>query len=88
MFTCPHCRKALEVQVKMPPLWGDWPDSIEALGMSVRTRNCLYRAGIYTIQELSNQHDKDLLAIPNFGRVCLDEVYSALGEWKTKARVI
>lgn len=47
---------------------------IEQLDFSVRTMNCLRREGIATVGELVKHTESDLMAIPNFGRKCLQEV--------------
>ncbi|MCL5958472.1 MAG: DNA-directed RNA polymerase subunit alpha [Chloroflexi bacterium] len=51
---------------------------IEDLDLSVRTYNCLKRAGITKVGQILSMPEKDLLAIRNFGRKSLDELYERL----------
>lgn len=44
---------------------------IETLKINKRTYNCLFAEGIKTIGELLNWSERDLLRLPNFGRVSL-----------------
>jgi len=54
--------------------------TIEELDLSVRSYNCLKRAGINTVQELSHKTEEDMMKVRNLGRKSLDEVKSKLGE--------
>ena len=54
----------------------DW--STAALGLSVRTTNCLDEHGIGTIGDLLACRREDLLQIANFGEKTLEDVYRAL----------
>jgi DNA-directed RNA polymerase subunit alpha len=51
---------------------------IEQLKLSVRTFNCLKRAGITTVGELLERGDTELLAIRNLGQKALEEVRGQL----------
>lgn len=51
---------------------------IEKWGLSVRTRNCLRRAGIRTVEDLQAMDPEDLMAIKGFGQKCFDEVKQKL----------
>ena len=51
---------------------------VEDLDFSVRTSNCLRRAGIGTVGELVQRTESDLMAIRNFGRKSLQEVRDKL----------
>ena len=51
---------------------------IEKWGLSVRTRNCLRRAGIHTVEDLRAAEPEDLMAIKGFGQKCFDEVKQKL----------
>jgi DNA-directed RNA polymerase subunit alpha len=51
---------------------------ITELNIQVRTWNSLRRNGIYTIRQLLNHSDKQLLAFNNFGQTSLDDVKQAL----------
>ncbi|WP_404450886.1 DNA-directed RNA polymerase subunit alpha [Virgibacillus necropolis] len=48
--------------------------TIEELDLSVRSYNCLKRAGINTVQELANKSEEDMMKVRNLGRKSLVEV--------------
>ncbi|AVK99637.1 DNA-directed RNA polymerase subunit alpha [Pediococcus inopinatus] len=48
--------------------------SIEELDLSVRSYNCLKRAGINTVQELTDKTEAQMMKVRNFGRKSLEEV--------------
>lgn len=52
--------------------------SIEELELSVRSYNCLKRAGINTVQELTQRTDEDMMKVRNLGRKSLEEVTQKL----------
>ncbi len=52
--------------------------TIEELDLSVRSYNCLKRAGINTIQELTNKTEAEMMKVRNLGRKSLDEVKNKL----------
>ena len=54
--------------------------SIDELELSVRSYNCLKRAGINTVQELINKTPEDMMKVRNLGRKSLDEVLAKLKE--------
>ena len=54
--------------------------SIEELDLSVRSYNCLKRAGINSVQELANKSEEDMMKVRNLGRKSLDEVKIKLDE--------
>ncbi len=54
--------------------------SIDELELSVRSFNCLKRAGINTVQELINKTPEDMMKVRNLGKKSLDEVLSKLKE--------
>lgn len=54
--------------------------SIDELELSVRSYNCLKRAGINTVQELTNKTSEDMMKVRNLGRKSLDEVLAKLKE--------
>src|SRR5690625_3203398 len=54
--------------------------TIEELDLSVRSYNCLKRAGINTVQELSNKTEEDMMKVRNLGRKSLDEIRLKLNE--------
>lgn len=48
--------------------------SIDELDLSVRSYNCLKRAGINTVQDLVQKSEEDMLKVRNLGKKSLDEV--------------
>lgn len=54
--------------------------TIEELDLSVRSYNCLKRAGINTVQELTHKTEEDMMKVRNLGRKSLEEVQEKLGE--------
>ena len=54
--------------------------SIEELELSVRSFNCLKRAGINTVEELINKTPEDMMKVRNLGRKSLEEVLAKLKE--------
>lgn len=54
--------------------------SIDELELSVRSYNCLKRAGINTVQELTNRTSDDMMKVRNLGKKSLDEVLAKLKE--------
>ena len=52
--------------------------SIDELELSVRSFNCLKRAGINTVSELTSKSEDDMMRIRNLGRKSLDEVKNKL----------
>ena len=51
---------------------------IEELELSVRSYNCLKRAGITTVQDLANKSESDMMKVRNLGKKSLDEVVNKL----------
>ena len=54
--------------------------SIDELELSVRSYNCLKRAGINTVEELTNKTSEDMMKVRNLGRKSLEEVLAKLKE--------
>ena len=54
--------------------------SIDELELSVRSYNCLKRAGINTDEELTNRTSEDMMKVRNLGRKSLEEVLGKLKE--------
>ena len=54
--------------------------NIDELELSVRSYNCLKRAGINTVQELINKTPEDMMKVRNLGRKSLEEVLAKLKE--------
>ena len=51
---------------------------IEELELSVRSYNCLKRAGITTVQDLANKSEAEMMKVRNLGKKSLDEVVNKL----------
>ncbi len=54
--------------------------TIEELDLSVRSYNCLKRAGINTVQELSTKSEEDMMKVRNLGRKSLEEIRQKMDE--------
>ena len=54
--------------------------NIDELELSVRSYNCLKRAGINTVEELCNKTQEDMMKVRNLGRKSLEEVLAKLKE--------
>ena len=52
--------------------------TIEELDMSVRSFNCLKRAGIDTVEDLINRTEEDMMKVRNLGKKSLEEVIQKL----------
>ncbi|HBL84918.1 MAG: DNA-directed RNA polymerase subunit alpha [Clostridiales bacterium GWF2_38_85] len=52
--------------------------TIEELDMSVRSFNCLKRAGIDTVEDLINKNEEDMIKVRNLGKKSLEEVIQKL----------
>ena len=52
--------------------------TIEELDLSVRSFNCLKRAGINTVEDLINKSEDDMMKVRNLGRKSLEEVMHKL----------
>jgi DNA-directed RNA polymerase subunit alpha len=53
---------------------------IEELDLSVRSYNCLKRAGINTVEELIQRNEEDMMKVRNLGKKSLEEVINKLAE--------
>lgn len=53
--------------------------TIEELDLSVRSYNCLKRAGINTVEDLISKTEDDMMKVRNLGRKSLEEVLQKLG---------
>ena len=56
------------------------------LNLSLRVSNCLRRAKIFTIEDLVNKSEAELLALPNFGQTCLNEIKDKLSHYGIAVR--
>ena len=54
--------------------------TIEELELSVRSFNCLKRAAINTVEELTQKSEEDTMKVRNRGKKSLDEVKAKLEE--------
>jgi DNA-directed RNA polymerase subunit alpha len=54
--------------------------TIEELDLSVRSYNCLKRAGINTVEELIQRNEEDMMKVRNLGKKSLEEVVNKLAE--------
>ena len=79
----------LSDSAKVVEVMADKPDSdtdkalemnIDELELSVRSFNCLKRAGINTVEELCNHTSEDMMKVRNLGRKSLEEVLAKLKE--------
>ena len=61
--------------------------NIDELELSVRSYNCLKRAGINTVEELCNKTADDMMKVRNLGRKSLEEVLAKLNELGLQLRV-
>ena len=57
------------------------PTKIENMDLSVRSYNCLKRAGIDTLQQLAKLSYQDLTHVRNLGRKSVDEIIEKLKEY-------
>jgi len=55
--------------------------SIEEMDLSVRSYNCLKRAGINTVEDLANKTEEDMMKVRNLGRKSLEEVLNRLSDF-------
>jgi DNA-directed RNA polymerase subunit alpha len=61
-----------------PP--NEWDIPVETLNLSVRSFNCLKRAGISKVSELLDLTEDEIMKMRNFGRKSLDEIEQVLAE--------
>ena len=52
--------------------------TIEELDLSVRSFNCLKRAGINTVEDLISKTEEEMMKVRNLGRKSLEEVINKL----------
>src|SRR5579884_2504023 len=58
----------------------EWDVPVETLNLSVRSFNCLKRAGISKVSELLDMTEDEIIKMRNFGRKSLDEIKQVLQE--------
>ena len=56
------------------------PREVISLSLSVRSYNCLKRAGIHTVQDLTKKTEEEMLKVRNLGKKSLDEVIKKIRE--------
>ena len=68
--------KAFDVMVERPEKEKEkvLEMTIEELDLSVRSFNCLKRAGIDTVEDLTNRTEEDMIKVRNLGKKSLEEV--------------
>jgi len=54
--------------------------TVEELELSVRSFNCLKRAGIHTVRDLTEKSEDDMMKVRNLGKKSLEEVKQKLEE--------
>jgi DNA-directed RNA polymerase subunit alpha len=54
--------------------------SIDELGLSVRSANCLKNANIHTLRDLVRKSERDMLETKNFGKKSLEELQELLSK--------
>ena len=59
---------------------------IEEMDLSVRSYNCLKRANIHTVEDLTKKSEDDMLKVRNLGRKSLDEVINKLASYDLTLR--
>jgi DNA-directed RNA polymerase subunit alpha len=59
---------------------GEWDIPVETLNLSVRSFNCLKRAGISKVAELLDMSEEEIIKMRNFGRKSLDEIKQVLAD--------
>ena len=69
-----------EPEGEEPKKEGPGAMSIDDLDLSVRSNNCLRRAGINTVEELTQKSEEDMMKVRNLGRKSLDEVKKKLAD--------
>ncbi len=60
--------------------------NIDDMDLSVRSFNCLKRAGIQTVEDLTRKSEEDMLKVRNLGRKSLDEVIAKLESYGLSLR--
>ncbi len=63
---------------ELPP--NEWDVPVETLNLSVRSFNCLKRAGISKVSELLDLTEDEIMKMRNFGKKSLDEIKAVLAD--------
>ena len=59
---------------------------IDNTNLSIRTKTCLIRAGITTIEQLFNMTDEDFIHVKNLGKKCTKEIYAFKDNYLDKVK--
>src|SRR5579871_5259384 len=65
----------------------EWDIPVETLNLSVRSFNCLKRAGISKVSELLDMTEDEIMKMRNFGKKSLDEIKQVLAERGLSLRI-
>ena len=60
--------------------------NIDEMDLSVRSYNCLKRAGIHTVEDLTKRTEESMLKVRNLGKKSLDEVINKLTSYGLSLR--
>ena len=71
-------RTNLMVEKSTPSTPTDLDVTIDEMELSVRSFNCLKRAGINTVHDLTSKTEDEMMKVRNLGRKSLDEVIEKL----------
>ena len=56
--------------------------SIDAIGLSVRSSNALHRAGVHTVGDMLERTEEDLSQVRNLGKKSLEEILEKIEKYK------
>ncbi|HME80804.1 MAG TPA: DNA-directed RNA polymerase subunit alpha [Candidatus Eremiobacteraceae bacterium] len=73
-------RPAVEAPVEEAAPFSDWDIPVDELDLSVRSYNCLKRAGISKISELLQRTEDEIMNMRNLGKKSVDEIKEKLAE--------
>lgn len=95
----PSIHAYLQEHMKVIDKWFDWVRKpfkekavevipVENAKLSLRSFNCLKRAGFNTLNEVAEKSDEELRKVRNLGRACFEEIQRKLVEFGIKEGVI
>jgi DNA-directed RNA polymerase subunit alpha len=73
-------RQEAEAPVEEAAPFSDWDIPVDELDLSVRSYNCLKRAGISKISELLQKTEDEIMNMRNLGKKSVDEIKEKLAE--------
>jgi len=73
-------RPAVEAPIEEAAPFSDWDIPVDELDLSVRSYNCLKRAGISKISELLQRTEDEIMNMRNLGKKSVDEIKEKLAE--------